>query len=126
LALAALALVVFGAYESYPFSQAPILGVLAFGEGMINCVMFQEKQEYWWVYISDRKSSTLLTPAYHVTALVEKEEVQLRFTAPRWPGYYTFTVCLRSDSYLGFDQMHDIKVSFDSKSAQESANEPKT
>jgi hypothetical protein len=54
-----------------------------------------------------------LTSPYHVTALVEEEEVQLKFTAPRWPGVYTFTVCLRSDSYLGFDQMHDIKVSFE-------------
>lgn len=52
----------------------------------------------------------MLTPPYYVTALVEQEEVQLKFTAPRWPGVYTFTVCLRSDSYLGFDQMHDIKV----------------
>ncbi|GLH14484.1 AAEL007987-PA, partial [Gryllus bimaculatus] len=70
----------------------------------------KDKQEYWWVYISDRKSHTLLTPPYHVTALVEEEEIQLKFTAPRWPNVYTFTVCLRSDSYLGFDQMHDIKL----------------
>lgn len=62
------------------------------------------------MYVSDRKSRTLLTSPYHVTALVDQEEVQLKFTAPRWPGVYTFTVCLRSDSYLGFDQTHDIKV----------------
>ncbi|KAJ9579934.1 hypothetical protein L9F63_004407, partial [Diploptera punctata] len=77
----------------------------------VHCPFFPEdKQEYWWVYISDRKSRTLLTSPYHVTALVEEEEVQLKFTAPRWPGVYTFTVCLRSDSYLGFDQTHDIKL----------------
>ncbi|KDR11817.1 translocation protein SEC63 homolog [Zootermopsis nevadensis] len=70
----------------------------------------EDKQEYWWIYISDRKSRTLLTSPYHVTALVEEEEVQLKFTAPRWPGVYTFTVCVRSDSYLGFDQTHDIKL----------------
>lgn len=34
----------------------------------------------------------------------------LQFTAPHWPGMYTFTVCLRSDSYLGFDQQKDIKL----------------
>lgn len=68
------------------------------------------KQEYWWVYVSDRKSRTLLTAPYHVTALVHEETVQLKFTAPKWPGLYTFAVCLRSDSYLGADQMHDIKV----------------
>uniref|UniRef100_A0A0A9ZBA8 J domain-containing protein n=3 Tax=Lygus hesperus TaxID=30085 RepID=A0A0A9ZBA8_LYGHE len=77
----------------------------------VHCPYFpEEKQEYWWVYISDRKSRTLLTSPVHITALVEKEEVQLKFTAPRWPGVYIFTVCLRSDSYLGFDQTTEIKL----------------
>ncbi|KAL0266447.1 UNVERIFIED_CONTAM: hypothetical protein PYX00_008980 [Menopon gallinae] len=77
----------------------------------VHCPYFpQEKQEYWWVYMSDRKSRTLLTAPFHVTALVKEETVQLKFTAPQWPGLYTFTVCLRSDSYLGADQMHDIKL----------------
>lgn len=56
----------------------------------------EDKQEYWWTYMCDRKSRTLLTAPYHVTNLVDREEVQLKFTAPRWPGVYTFTVCLRS------------------------------
>ncbi|XP_014214018.1 translocation protein SEC63 homolog [Copidosoma floridanum] len=78
---------------------------------MVHCPYFpEEKYEYWWVYICDRKSHTLLTPMVHVTSLVDTEEFQLRFTAPIWPNLYTFTVCLRSDSYLGFDQMHDIKL----------------
>jgi len=78
----------------------------------VHCPLFPDvKQEYWWVYICDRKSLTLLTTPVHVTSLTQFEEVQLRFTAPRWPGLYTFTVCLRSDSYLGFDQAQDIKVS---------------
>ncbi|KAG8238644.1 hypothetical protein J437_LFUL018476 [Ladona fulva] len=77
----------------------------------VHCPFFpDDKQEYWWVYICDRKSHTLLTAPCHITALVEHEEVQLKFTAPRWPGLYTFTVWLRSDSYLGFDQNHDIKL----------------
>lgn len=63
----------------------------------VHCPYFPEdKQEYWWTYICDRKSRTLLTAPYHVTNLVEREEVQLKFTAPRWPGVYTFAVCLRS------------------------------
>jgi translocation protein SEC63 len=28
----------------------------------------------------------------------------------RWPGLYTFTVCLRSDSYFGMDQQLDLKL----------------
>ncbi|KYN31808.1 Translocation protein SEC63 like protein [Trachymyrmex septentrionalis] len=77
----------------------------------VHCPLFPDvKQEYWWVYICDRKSQTLLTTPIHVTSLAQFEEIQLRFTAPRWPGLYTFTVCLRSDSYLGFDQAQDIKL----------------
>lgn len=63
----------------------------------VHCPYFpEEKQEYWWTYICDRKSRTLLTAPYHVTNLVDREEIQLKFTAPRWPGIYTFAVCLRS------------------------------
>lgn len=77
----------------------------------VHCPRFPEdKQEFWWIYISDRKSRTLLTSPYHITELVDQEQVQLKFTAPRWPGVYTFSVCLRCDSYLGFDQMQDIKL----------------
>jgi len=78
---------------------------------VVHCPLFPDvKQEYWWVYICDRKSRTLLTSPVHVTSLVHTEALQLRFTAPSWPGVYTFTVCLRSDSYFGFDQAHDIKL----------------
>lgn len=67
----------------------------------VHCPNFPEdKQEYWWTYICDRKSRTLLTAPYHVTNLVDAEEIQLKFTAPRWPGVYTFTVCLRSGELL--------------------------
>ncbi|XP_033224436.1 translocation protein SEC63 homolog [Belonocnema kinseyi] len=77
----------------------------------VHCPLFPDiKQEYWWVYICDRKSRSLLTAPVHITSLVDTEEIQVRFTAPRWPNLYTFTVCLRSDSYLGFDQAQDIKL----------------
>lgn len=63
-----------------------------------------------WVYISDRKSHSLITPPYHLTSLVTEEEVELKFTAPSKEGNYNFTVCVRSDSYLGTDLMEDIKL----------------
>merc|ERR1719244_1344301 len=69
-----------------------------------------DKQEFWWVYISDRKSHSLITPPYHLTSLVMEEEVELKFTAPSKEGIYNFTVCVRSDSYLGTDLMEDIKL----------------
>ena len=63
-----------------------------------------------WVYISDRKSHSLITPPYHLTSLVMEEEVELKFTAPSKEGIYNFTVCVRSDSFLGTDLMEDIKL----------------
>merc|ERR1711935_970306 len=51
-----------------------------------------DKQEFWWCYISDRKNHALITPPIHVTGLVDREEVELKFTAPAKPGHYSFTV----------------------------------
>lgn len=83
----------------------------------VHCPYYPEdKQEYWWTYICDRKSKTLLTAPYNVTNLVDMEEIQLKFTAPRWPGVYTFTVCLRSGSTIFgisiFQRSHLIFVHF--------------
>ncbi|XP_027216426.1 translocation protein SEC63 homolog isoform X4 [Penaeus vannamei] len=84
----------------------------------VHCPYFPEdKQEYWWTYVCDRKKHMLITAPYLITNLVDHEEVQLKFTAPQKPGLYTYQVCLRSDSYLGLDQNHDIKL--DVKEARE-------
>lgn len=84
----------------------------------VHCPYFtDDKQEYWWVYICDRKTHSLVTPPYHLTNLVDEEEVELKFTAPGKPGHYGFTVMVRSDSYIGVDLMDDIKL--DVKEARE-------
>lgn len=84
----------------------------------VHCPFFPEdKQEYWWTYVCDRKKHLLITAPYQITNLVDMEEVQLKFTAPQRPGIYTYQVCLRSDSYLGLDQTQDIKL--DVKEARE-------
>ena len=75
----------------------------------ISCssfILIDYYQQNWscparWVYICDRKTHSLITPPYHLTNLVNNEEVELKFTAPGKPGHYNFTVCVRSDSYLG-------------------------
>ena len=36
--------------------------------------------------------------------------MELKFTAPSKEGIYNFTVCVRSDSYLGVDLLEDIKL----------------
>lgn len=77
----------------------------------VHCPYFtDDKQEYWWVYICDRKTHSLITPPYHLTNLVDTEEVELKFTAPGKPGHYNFTVCVRSDSYFGVDLLEDIRL----------------
>ncbi|KAK4324811.1 hypothetical protein Pmani_004574 [Petrolisthes manimaculis] len=84
----------------------------------VHCPYFpDDKQEYWWTYVCDRKKHMLITAPYQITSLVDHEEVQLKFTAPQRPGIYTYQVCLRSDSYLGLDQSVDIKL--DVKEARE-------
>ncbi|XP_075910541.1 translocation protein SEC63 homolog [Petromyzon marinus] len=69
----------------------------------------EEKQEWWWLYIMDKRRQSLVTPPLHVCTLRDSEELELRFPAPERPGVYSFAVVLRSDSYLGFDQVHPLK-----------------
>lgn len=45
----------------------------------VHCPLFPyDKQEYWWTYICDRKSRTLLTAPYYCTNLIDREEIQLK------------------------------------------------
>ena len=53
----------------------------------VHCPFFpDDKQEHWWCYIADRKNHALITPPNHVTSLIDREEVELKFTAPQKPG----------------------------------------
>ena len=47
---------------------------------------------------------------YHVCTLKDKEEVELKFPAPGKPGNYQYTVFLRSDSYVGLNQIKPLKL----------------
>lgn len=70
----------------------------------------QDKQEWWWVYVADRKHKGIVTVPYLVTNLVTEEEVLLKIPAPSKPGTYTYSVICRSDSYVDFDISKNIKV----------------
>ncbi|KAI5140375.1 Translocation Protein Sec63 [Manis pentadactyla] len=69
-----------------------------------------EKQEWWWLYIADRKEQTLISMPYHVCTLKDTEEIELKFPTPGKPGNYQYTVFLRSDSYMGLDQIKPLKL----------------
>lgn len=67
----------------------------------VHCPYFpDDKQEFWWVYVVNRKQLALVTAPLLVTNLVDTEEVELKFTAPLSPGSYSYTIVVRSDSYL--------------------------
>ncbi|XP_041107217.1 translocation protein SEC63 homolog [Polyodon spathula] len=70
----------------------------------------EEKQEWWWLYIADRKEQTLVSMPYHVCTLKDTEEVELKFPAPSKPGNYQYSVILRSDSFMGLDQIKPLKL----------------
>ncbi|XP_030626411.1 translocation protein SEC63 homolog isoform X1 [Chanos chanos] len=70
----------------------------------------EEKQEWWWLYIADRREQTLVSMPYHVCTLKDTEEVELKFPAPSKTGNYQYNVILRSDSYLGLDQIKPLKL----------------
>ncbi|XP_077443722.1 translocation protein SEC63 homolog [Stigmatopora argus] len=70
----------------------------------------EEKQEWWWLYIADRRDQTLVSMPYHVCTLKDSEEVELKFPAPSKTGNYQYSVILRSDSYLGLDQIKALKL----------------
>ncbi|XP_072037155.1 translocation protein SEC63 homolog, partial [Amphiura filiformis] len=82
----------------------------------VHCPYFPDvKQEWWWVYLADRKSHRLVTLPQMVYDLKEEKEIQLQFTAPP-KGNYQFQLCVRSDSYLDMDLIKPVK--FDVKEAK--------
>lgn len=75
----------------------------------VHCPYFtDDKQEFWWVYLSDKKNRLLVTPPHHVTSLVEREEVELKFTAPPKPGMLFWSAYhYHSDfEFLNFRTLH--------------------
>lgn len=78
----------------------------------VHCPFFSDdKQEYWWIYLADKKRQALTSIPVLMTNLVEKEQVELKLTAPTKPGVYQYQVVVKSDSYVDVDIVKMIKVS---------------
>lgn len=76
----------------------------------VHCPFFpDDKQEFWWVYIVDRKRFALITAPLLVTSLVDTEEIELKFTAPKH-GVYNYTIVVRSDSYVDCTVQKYVRV----------------
>lgn len=86
----------------------------------VHCPFYpDEKQEYWWLYIMDRKRRALMTMPHHITDLVNETEVALKFTAPYKIGVHQYHVHLRSDSYLDADVTETFKLNVEEGAAPE-------
>ncbi|KAI0226507.1 J domain-containing protein [Lamellibrachia satsuma] len=90
---------------------------------VVHCPYYPAmKYEWWWLYVADKKNQLLISAPLQVCSLKSEEEIQLKFSAPLKPGIYHYTVVLRSDSYLDFDQSQNIKL--DVKEAKKVESHP--
>jgi len=90
---------------------------------VVYCPYFPaKKQEAWWCYVADTKRQSLISAPFTVTSLESDEDFELKFPAPDKPGIYTYAVCLKSDSYIGFDQQKTVRL--DVKEAQQVESHP--
>jgi translocation protein SEC63 len=67
------------------------------------------KLEAWWVILAD-KNGTLIA-LEKITDQSREVCHDIKFLAPPAAGQYTFNVELKSDSYLGLDSKHVVKMS---------------
>ncbi|KAK2171190.1 hypothetical protein NP493_1094g02025 [Ridgeia piscesae] len=90
---------------------------------VVHCPYYPAlKYEWWWLYVADKKNQLIISAPLQVCSLMSEEEIQLKFSAPYKPGIYHYTVMLRSDSYLDFDQSQNIKL--DVKEAKKIESHP--
>ncbi|KAI3380530.1 hypothetical protein SNEBB_010541 [Seison nebaliae] len=68
------------------------------------------KQEYWWLYIFEKKTNNIMSLPTLITDLVDTKEIEVKLMAPEKAGQYTYIAVLRSDSYLDCDQLVPIKI----------------
>ncbi|RNA03877.1 translocation SEC63-like protein, partial [Brachionus plicatilis] len=89
----------------------------------VYCPFFADiKQECWWLYVADKKTNNIISSPIYVQTLKDTEEFELKFMAPKTPGLYTYTLILRSDSYIDFDVIKNLKL--DVKKAQDIEEHP--
>jgi len=87
----------------------------------VFCPFYPEiKQECWWLYVADRKHYSLISAPVNLCTLKDKEEVEVKFSAPKIPGHYVYSVILRSDSYFDVDAIENL--AFDVQAAKEMDN----
>jgi translocation protein SEC63 len=82
--------------KSLPFAHAPYY--------------IGEKKPYWWIFLGDPKVNRILVPPKKVTDIVDEQTIKIPFPGPPKPGTYTFSLFVKSDTYIGTDILQDIKL----------------
>lgn len=66
--------------------------------------------------LGDPKINRILVPPKKVTDITDEQIIQITFPGPPKPGVYTFSLYVKSDTYIGTDIMKDIKLVIRDKS----------
>lgn len=69
-----------------------------------------EKKPCWWIFLGDPKVNRILVPHKKVTDIVDEQTIKIPFPGPPKPGVYTFSLYVKSDTYIGTDILQDIKL----------------
>ncbi|KAJ3128168.1 secretory subunit [Nowakowskiella sp. JEL0407] len=68
----------------------------------------ETKTPVWWVLLGDKRSNRLIHLG-NVKDLETEKMVKLQFQAPPKPGTVELQLFIKSDSYIGIDQMENVK-----------------
>ncbi|KAI8970937.1 Sec63 Brl domain-containing protein [Pilobolus umbonatus] len=69
-----------------------------------------EKKPCWWIFLGDPKVNRILVAPKKVTDIVDEQTIKVPFPGPPEPGLYTFSLYVKSDTYVGTDIVQDIKL----------------
>ncbi|KAG1443931.1 hypothetical protein G6F56_010493 [Rhizopus delemar] len=69
-----------------------------------------EKKPCWWIFLGDPKVNRILVPHKKVTDIVDEQTVKIPFPGPPKPGVYTFSMFIKSDTYVGTDIVQDVQL----------------
>ncbi|KAI9262035.1 Sec63 Brl domain-containing protein [Sporodiniella umbellata] len=69
-----------------------------------------EKKPCWWIFLGDPKVNRILVPHKKVTDIVDEQTIKIPFPGPPKPGVYTFSMFIKSDTYVGTDIVQDVQL----------------
>ncbi|CAF3492449.1 unnamed protein product [Rotaria sordida] len=58
----------------------------------------------------EKKHHSLISAPVHLCTLKDDEEIEVKFSAPKIPAHYLYSVILRSDSYFDVDVMENLSL----------------